>query len=153
MEVKYYLKKLKLNDLKRVMLLGMADIDMTRGANYLQIVEKLDDIRFFSYPSVEEWDRLDKVPISVTIGEYCALHLDFEFDDYSMVMTDGIIKFDLSMIFKNYLTYLYGQEYVNHLYEKRLKEIAIESYELLENSEKNISKYLYHGSSKKIYKK
>lgn len=153
MEVKYYLKKLKLNELKRVMLLGMAEIDTTRGSNYLQIVENINDIRFFSCPSVEEWDRLEKVSISITIGKYSALHLDFEFDDYSMIMTDSNIKFDLSNIFKNYLTYLYGEEYVNHLYEKRLKEIAIESYDLLENSEKNISKYLYHRSSKKIYKK
>lgn len=153
MEVKYYLKKLKLNELKRVMLLGMAEIDTTRGSDYLQIIENMEGIKFLSGPPTEEWDRLEKVPISITVGKYSALHLDFEFDDYSMVMIDSNIRFDLSMIFKNYLTYLYGEEYVNHLYEKRLKEIAIESYDLLENSEKNISKYLYPASSKKIYKK
>lgn len=156
MNNKNFLKKLDLEHLKRMMLIGLAELDKQTGSLYLSRVEKVENLRICRCPAVEEWENMDLIQIDIAIEALIdakvPLNLSFEINDYKMILHDGDFEFDLSHILNMYLTVVFGEDYVNYFYEKRLKEIAKESSELLENSKKTIENFSFENK-KKIYRK
>lgn len=139
---KKFIKKLDEEQLKTLIILGLAECDRQSDCQpylYNFGVIFLNDIKL----EVKEFEDLLYVNVLRAKNNYHIVC--FNIEDFSMTVDAGGWTTDLSCVLKKYLAYQFEKEYIEYLYETRLIEAKSEKEMLLIESSDILETYRPKG--------
>lgn len=137
---KKFIKRLNLEQLKTLISLCALESDQeTNSVFYHQLFSSLEDVTL-TYDLSSEWDCTDFVHISSRIGKEYPATPYFLVDDFSLQMCSGYYKKYFNEVLYKYLSSIFGEEYLDYLYEKRVRDAKNERDKLLVFSKKDKQK-------------
>jgi len=139
MERKIFIKELDENQIKTLIVLGLAECDRQNNhdSSYLHRF-KLDSLEDLNLDIKE---RDDSLYIRVIYAKNNYNFVSFDIDDFSMIIRESGWEEDLNYVLKTFLASIFYEDYINHLNKTRLNEINNEREILLKESSKVIENY------------
>lgn len=133
---KNFLKRLTEEQLKILILLVLHEYEVEQNyQSYSKYVQNFAHVRL-TYTEKYEWDNRDKIHIGTKIGYQSGYYSPwFMVDDTEIKMHDGNFKKSYDEILQQYFSQIFGQEYIEFLYNLKLEELNEEKENLTKISE------------------
>lgn len=132
---KLFLKKLNDNQLKELILL----CGKHEKIDKFERIQSLNDINLQLPTKKEEWDLGEYLHINVYIGPELPLFQTYDLNDFEMIECSGWSKQRYNELLKEYLTIQFGEEYIEHLFNKHVSDAMKEKQALTDYYHKNKS--------------
>ena len=138
-----YINDLTEKQVKTLILLGFFEYNYQFEEEISYNIYNIDDIKL----------KQTKYKTALNYSIYNSNNIykcDFLINDYSMFINDKGFSLDVSNVLKWYLAHEYGDEYINYLYNKRIKDAENEKDNLLKNSPNVLKEYGLEKLERKI---